>query len=596
MARHTMEALRAQMAKRGIDAYVVPTADDHESEYVGAHYKARAHLSGFTGSAGILVVLREEAALFTDGRYFIQAQNQLEGSGIDLMRQGEEGVPTPEAYLADKLPKGGMLGFDGRVINEKMAQGMLDALRGHDMRTHVSEDLAGLVWEDRPALPCAPAFELPLELSGRSRAQKLADVRADMEKEQVSALILPNLDEIAWLTNLRGGDIACNPYLLSFLIVKQDAAMLFAQKAAISGDIAASLAADGVGLYPYSAIYEAASALDGAAGVWLDSSKASHAICAALPAGARIVDKTTPVLERKAVKNPVEIENTIQAHIKDGVAYVRFLRWLKDNVGSGDITEVDAADAIERYRAEQEGFLEPSFDTIAGYNANGAMMHYKATPESCAKLAPRGLLLIDSGGQYMQGTTDITRTIALGDVPHAWKVHYTAVLRGMLGLSDAKFLYGCRGINLDILARGPLWQINLDYKCGTGHGVSHIGGVHESPNGFRWRIVPERNDSCVLEEGMITTNEPGVYVEGSHGIRIENELLARKGEKNEYGQFMAFETLTFAPIDTAPVLAEEMTAHERELLNRYHKKVYDTLAPHLTQEERTFLLDSTRAI
>ncbi len=592
-----LNALRALMAREGMDAYIVPTSDFHESEYVGDYFKARAYLTGFKGSAGIAVATMDGAGLWTDGRYFIAAAAQLEGSGFDLMKMAEPGVPTIDEYLLDKLPEGGKLGCDGRVMNTAMVGRLQKKLEEKNITFAIDKDLVGEIWgADRPALSCEPAFRLKLNEAGVSAQEKVAGLREDMEKEGANVMLLPALDDVAWLLNIRGNDIAHCPYLLAFAAVTTEKVVLFAQDAALSDEVKASLAEDGVEVQPYESIYAYIAGLPEDSVVWLDGNKLNYAAYAGVPKACKLVEKPSPVTLKKAIKNATEVENTKNAHIKDGVAYTKFLYWLKANVGKMEMDEIVAQDYLAERRAEQEGFLELSFGTICAYNANAAMMHYGAQPGKAAKLNAQGFLLVDSGGTYFDGTTDITRTIALGDIPEEWKVHYTATLRGMIGLSKAHFLYGCRGVNLDILARGPLWEMGIDYKCGTGHGVAHIGGVHEPPNGFRWRIVPERNDSCVLEEGMITTNEPGVYVEGSHGIRIENELLCVKGEANEYGQFMHFDVITFAPIDLAPVKVEMLTAAEKEYLNNYHAQVFEKLSPYLTAEEAAWLKEETRAI
>lgn len=591
-----LTALRARMAEAGIDAYIVPTADDHESEYVGEHYKARAFCTGFTGSAGICAVTQEDAVLWTDGRYFIQAAREIEGSGFRLLRSGEPGVPPLREYLTQALPEGGCLGFDGEVINEAMARDLRAALAHKRVRLRMDRDLVGEIWADRPARSATEAFLLPVERTGCSAAEKLALFREDMRGQGADTAILTALDEIAWLFNLRGHDIACTPYLLAFAAVEPSRAILFAQEGTIPAAVRAQLGAQGVEIAPYAGVYGYAASLQAGATVWIDAAKANCALVSRIPEGVRVLDKTFSLELRKAVKNPVEIENLKEAHREDGVAFVRFLKWLKENVGKREIDECDAAEELTRLRAQSGDFLEPSFATICAYNENAAMMHYSAKPGSAARLRPEGFLLVDSGGQYESGTTDITRTMALGPVPEEWKRHYTAVLRGMIRLAQARFLRGCRGLNLDILARGPIWDLDLDYKCGTGHGVAFVGGVHEPPNGFRWRLVPERRDSCELEPGMVTSDEPGIYIEGSHGIRTENELLCCAGAENEYGQFLHFETLTLAPIDLAPVRPEEMTAAERAWLNAYHARVYAELAPRLSEEERAFLAECTRAL
>lgn len=609
-----INALRAFMAQNGIDVSYIPTADFHGSEYIDDSFKLRAYLSGFTGSAGTLFVTQSEAGLFTDGRYFIQAEQELMGSGITLYRSGMENVPTPEETLRELLTDGGTLGFDGRLLSYAFLLRLRDSLPDTVTLRH-DVVFPDELWPERPALSCRPAYRLADCYTGKNTVTKLAEVREAMKKlrpesiyrhgerkpftkentQTAKVYLLTCLDEIAWLFNLRGNDILHNPVVLSYAMITDTKAFLYLQSAALDAATATLLENEGVILRPYDAIYEDVTKLRSCS-VLLDTKRVNCALVQALPKECTLLDAPGPVLLAKAIKNETELRNLTAAHVKDGVALTRFMYWLKQNVGTQTITEASAADYLLSLRKEQDGFLEPSFETISAYNENAAMMHYCASEKNSAELKPQGFLLVDSGGQYYEGTTDVTRTYVLGDIPQEWKQHYTAVLRGMLALSDAKFLYGCRGVNLDILARGPLWQMGLDYRCGTGHGVGYLLNVHEAPNGFRWRIVPERNDSCVFEEGMVTTNEPGVYVEGSHGIRIENELVCKKGEKNEYGQFMCFDTLTLTPIDLDAVLPEEMTATEKRSLNAYHKKVYETLLPYLNEEEGTWLKGVTREI
>lgn len=609
-----IEALRLFMKENHLDVYYIPTADYHGSEYLDDHFKLRAFLSGFTGSAGTLFVTLTEAGLFTDGRYFIQAEQELLGSGITLYRSGMDGVPTPEEKLKELLAKGGTLGFDGRLLSYSFLMHLKDSLPECVVIRHdipFPDDL----WPDRPGLSCRPAFRLENCYAGESTADKLVKVRENMKKIRPEAcyrqgstesfkrntdytaevFLLTSLDEIAWLFNLRGNDIQHNPVVLSYAMITDTKAFLYVNPVTLSKELTASLEKDAIILRPYDAIYEDVTKLR-ACPVLLDAKRVNCALVQALPKDCTVLDAPGPILLAKAIKNETEQRNLAKAHIKDGVAVTKFMYWLKNTIGKEDITEYSAAEYLLSLREQQEGFIEPSFETISAYNENAAMMHYSADKDSAAHLHPQGFLLVDSGGQYYEGTTDITRTYVLGDLPYEWKQHYTAVLRGMITLSDAKFLHGCRGINLDILARGPLWQMGIDYRCGTGHGVGYLLNVHEAPNGFRWRIVPERNDSCILEEGMVTTNEPGVYVEGSHGIRIENELLCKNGEKNEYGQYMYFETLTMAPIDLEAVLPKEMTAREKQVLNNYHNMVYDTLLPYMNEEEGKWLREATRAI
>lgn len=596
MVNETIARFRGLMKTKGISMYVIPTADFHESEYAGAYFKTRKFLSGFTGSAGTLIITDTEAGLWTDGRYFIQAAEQIKGTCITLFKMGEEGVPTVKEYIEKNMPENGVLGFDGRVINASFAEDLKDKLADRHVSIHYHEDLADEVWAGRPALSCEPAWLLDIMYSGMSAADKLAWLRSVMAEKKADVHILTSLDDIAWLFNIRGNDIPNNPVVLSYAVITADSALLFIQSGAVTPEVGEALEKDGITLMDYNGIYEYVKTIPSASSVLLCRQKVNYAIAANLPEGISVIDEANPTTAKKAVKNETELNNLRAAHIKDGVAVTRFMYWLKKNIGKTEITEISASDYLEARRREQAGFLDLSFPTIAGYNANAAMMHYSATPESDAVLKPEGFLLVDSGGQYLEGTTDITRTFVLGPISDEWKLHFTTVLRSMLNLAGAKFLYGCRGINLDILARGPLWDLGLDYKCGTGHGVGYLLNVHEGPNGFRWKIVTERNDSCVLESGMVTTDEPGVYVEGSHGIRTENELICRQAEKNEYGQFMEFEHLTMAPIDLDGVDPSLMSRQEINALNKYHVTVYENLSPYLNEDEAEWLKEATRAI
>ena len=596
MVKDRIAALRREMQRRGIDMYIIPTSDFHESEYVGDYFKARKYMTGFTGSAGTAVVTLKEAGLWTDGRYFIQAQQQLENGPVTLFKMGEEGVPTVKEYVEQNLMEGQSLGFDGRVVNGKAGMEYEEIVKKKNGTMQVSEDLVDLIWENRPPLPQEPVRILPLEYTGESTLQKLSRLREKMKKNKATVHILTSLYDIAWLLNIRGGDIENVPVVLSFLLVTEDGCCWYVNQNVVDEELACYLKVNQIQVKAYNDIYEDAAALSEQETVLLSRSIVNFRICSSLDQKIRLIDKPNPTELMKAVKNPIELANTRKAHVKDGVAFTKFMYWVKQRVGKEPLNEISAADYLEKLRREQEHFLDLSFGTICAYGANAAMMHYSATEESNASLEPKGFLLVDSGGHYLEGTTDITRTIALGALTMEEKRHFTAVCRANLNLAAARFLHGCRGVNLDILARGPLWDVGLDYKCGTGHGVGHILNVHEGPNGFRWKIVPERSDSCILEEGMVTTDEPGVYLEGKYGIRTENELICRKGEKNEYGQFMYFENITCAPIDLDAILPEEMTETERRRLNDYHKMVYDALSPYLSQEEKEWLKEYTRAI
>lgn len=596
MIPERLARLRREMEKRNISVYIVPTADFHESEYVGEHFKARKFITGFTGSAGTAVITLTEAGLWTDGRYFLQAAQQLEGTGVTLFRMGEEGVPTMPEYVRSALPEGGTLGFDGRVINAALGRRLEALAKEKGGSLHVSEDLIGLIWDDRPPLSREKVFLIPDEYSGKNAAEKLADVRAVMRSEGADIHLLTSLYDIAWLLNVRGGDIAYVPVVLSCLALTQTECLWFVQDAALTDEVRGYLSALGVETRPYDSFYDYAASLPRGKKVLLNSKVCNMRLLSSLPEGTEVLDRENPTVIMKAKKNSVEMANTREAHAKDAVAMIRFIRWLKENVGKETITEISAAEHLAGLRAAQEGFLDLSFGSICGYNEHGAIIHYSATPESDIPLKPEGLFLVDSGGHYWEGTTDITRTIALGPVTEEMREIFTLVLRSHLRLANAKFLYGCTGMNLDVLAREPLWAEGLDYNHGTGHGIGHILNVHEGPNGFRWRVSPDRSEGSVLEEGMITSDEPGLYLEGKFGVRTESELLCRKGEKNGYGQFMYFENLTYVPIDLDAVDITIMDESERRWLNEYHAMVYDTIAPRLDEDERAWLKDATRAV
>lgn len=596
MVTERIQALRAEMQKRNIDMYIVPTSDFHESEYVGDYFKARKYITGFTGSAGTAVITKDAAGLWADGRYFIQAEQQLAGSPITLYRMGEEGVPTVKEYVEQNLKEGGCLGFDGRVINAKDGEDYEKTAAGRQGTVYADEDLVGVIWEGRPELPKNPVFVLEGKYAGESTESKLKRLREKMAEKKAGIHILTSLYDIAWLLNIRGGDISHVPVVLSFAAITDQDCIWFIHEEVLDQNLQQYCREQHITILPYGDIYRYAEEIPENASVLLDKNIVNYRIFHNLAPKVNVVHGENPTELMKAVKNEAELSNIRNAHVKDGVAFTKFMYWLKTNIGKIEITEISASDYLEGLRKEQELFVDLSFDTISAYGANAAMMHYTATPESNAVLKPQGFLLVDSGGHYLDGSTDITRTMALGSLTEEEKFHFTTVCRSNLNLAAAKFLHGCRGLNLDILSRGPLWNLGLDYKCGTGHGIGYLLNVHEGPNGFRWKIVPERGDSCVLEEGMVTTDEPGVYLEGKYGIRTENELICKKAEKNEYGQFMEFETITYAPIDLDAILPEEMTATERNLLNQYHKMVYEKISPFLEKEEQEWLKTYTREI
>ena len=596
MIKQRIENIRDLMKEKNIYAYIVPSSDYHQSEYVGDYFKSREFMSGFTGSAGTLIISMDEAGLWTDGRYFIQAENELKDSGIKLFKMGEEGVPTIEEYLLEKLPKNSTLGFDGRVMSVKEGQSLANKLAFKGINIEYKYDLVNDIWEDRCSLPTEKAFLLGIEYSGESFSDKLSRIRAVMKAKKATTHILASLDDIAWLFNIRGRDVKSNPVVLSYAVITIDSVYLFIDKNKIGKDIRAELSKENVQIKGYEEVYEFIKKIEENEVVLIDTSKVNYAIYSNIPSNVQKIEERNPSILFKSIKNEIELKNIRNSHIKDGVAFTKFMYWLKNNIGKIEITEISATQKLEEFRREQDKFIEPSFSTIAAYKDHAAMMHYSATEESNYKLEPRDLFLVDSGGQYFDGTTDITRTIALGPIPENVRKDFTNVVRGMIRLSKAKFLYGCRGYNLDILARGPLWEEGIDYKCGTGHGIGFVLNVHEGPNGFRWKVREDIDDTCILEEGMVTTNEPGVYVENSHGIRIENEIVVRKAEKNEYGQFMDFEVITFAPIDLDAIDESLILKDEKVYLNNYHKQVYDKISLYLNEEEKQWLKTYTREI
>lgn len=589
-----IKMLRCLMDEKGIDAYIVPTADYHQSEYVGDHFKARAFMTGFTGSAGTAVFTKEEAGLWTDGRYFIQAASQLEGTGITLRKLGEADVPEIREYLKAVLPKHGVIGFDGRTIGVDDGQDYAAIASEKGGRVIYDLDLVDEIWEDRPPLSDRPAFMLDIKYAGEPVTSKLKRLRIAMKEAKANTHIITSLDDIGWLLNIRGEDVAYFPLLLSYAIVKMDSVELYADEHKFDDKIKEEFLKNQVCIHEYNDVYEAVRALGQEDSVLLDPRRMNYALYQNIPENVKVIRQENPTILMKAVKNDIEVENIKKAHIKDGTAHTKFMYWLKKNVGKMKITELSASRKLEELRAEQENFLWPSFDPISAYKEHAAIVHYSSTPETNVELKEGALFLTDTGGHYYEGSTDITRTVALGEVSQTEKDHFTTVAVSMLTLADTKFMFGCTGMNLDIAAREPFWRQGLDFKHGTGHGVGYLGNIHEPPANFNWQsrssYVPQ------LEANMIITDEPGIYIEGSHGIRTENELLVCKGEKNQYGQFMYFEPVTYVPIDLDAINPDLMSEREKDLLNQYHKKVYELIAPHLEAEEQEWLEVYTREI
>ena len=588
-------ALRELMARHDIDAYIIPSGDYHQSEYVGEYFKTREFVTGFTGSVGTAVITATEAALWVDGRYFIQGERQLAGSCVSMFKSGIEGVETIEEYLIKVVPQGGKLGFDGRVMALDEGARYAAKLEANSASVEFSHDLVAQIWHDRPTLENSPVFVLEEKYSGESVVSKLARLREKLVFEGATHHIVSTLDDIAWLLNLRGTQ---SPLFLSYFMIWEDDAVFYTDETKFERypEIKTKLEHDGVCIKPYDDIYADIAVLAPSSVMLLDPDRVNYALAQVIPGQCRKVELPNPTLLLKACKNEVEIENIRRAHIKDGVAQTKFMHWLKTNVGKIEITEISAGEKLLELRREQEGFIWPAFDSIVAYKEHAAMMHYRAEPEIQKAIYAEHLLLTDSGGHYYEGSTDITRTYALGELSHKLKIHFTAVVRGMSNLSRTKFLKGIRGINLDALARQPLWDVDVDYKSGTGHGVGYVTTVHEAPCSIRWQIPAGKPIQPQLDAGMVLSNEPGAYVDGSHGIRIENEIIVRKGDENEHGQFMYFETITFSPIDLDAILPEMMTPAEKAFLNGYHKKVYELIGPHLNDEQREWLRVYTREI
>ncbi len=591
-----LDALSALMKEKNIAAYLVPTDDFHSSEYVGDYFKCRKFITGFTGSAGTAVITEKEAGLWTDGRYFLQAASQLQGSGITLYRMGESGVPSIREYLEKVLSEGQTLAFDGRCVSAKEGTELEKLLQKKKVSISYGEDLIDRIWEDRPALSCQPVWLLDTAYAGSDRKEKISLIRETLTKVGASHYLLSSLDDIAWLLNVRGNDVAYNPVVLSYIEMTMESVTWFVQEEALNETLRSELEKDGITIKPYHSFYEHASSIPAGSRILIDPDSSNYALFRSLSVGCTLLKAENPTLLPKAVKNKTEVENIRLAHIKDGVAVTRFIYWLKHSVDREKITEISAAEKLESFRKMGEHYLGQSFDPIIAYGEHGSIIHYSATPETDVPVKSGAMLLCDTGGQYLEGTTDITRTVVLGEVSHEIKEMFTRVLRGNLNLSGAHFREGAPGLLLDYLAREPLWEIGLDYRHGTGHGVGYCLNVHEGPNSFHWKTGSGRKAQTPLQEGMLTSNEPGYYKDNAYGIRHENLMLTVKAEETEYGQFMAFDTVTLVPFDLDGILPELMTSKERELLNAYHQKVYDTISPFLTDEERDWLKEVTRAI
>lgn len=592
-----LEAVRGIMKEKGVDIYVVVTGDYHISEYAGDYFKEREFISGFSGSAGTAVITSDTAVLFTDGRYFVQAEKQLSGTEYKLMRMGSAGVPALNEYCRELLKEGMTIGFDGRCVQAGQGIEFKKMAEFNKAQCNYSFDAIEQIYNDRAEFPHSKAFYLDTMYSGKTIKDKLIDVRCAMKDNMSDVHIIASLDDICWLFNIRGRDVHCNPVIMAYAAVYMDKTVLYTDIDRLD-DCIDKLIEAGVEVKPYNDIYEDIRSIAGHK-VLIDKKRVNTRLYLYAKDNDKIelVEKENPEVLLKAVKNDIEITNLKNVHIDDGLAVTRFIFWLKKAVKSGQtITEASAAEYLDNLRSGIKDYIELSFDTISAYADNAAMMHYQASKDNCSTLKQEGMLLVDSGGQYMRGTTDITRTIALGEVTDEMKKCYTLTLKGMLNLANTRFLHGCTGYNLDIMARAPLWNENIDYRCGTGHGVGYLLNVHEAPNGFRWKHIQGVNDLAVLTPGMVTSDEPGVYADGRFGIRIENEIIVTEDKENEYGRWLKFEMLTMVPVDLDLVDVQYLSYKDIEQLNNYNKQVYNVLSPYMKGEELEQLVYSTREL
>lgn len=585
-----IEKLREQMRAAEIDFYIIPTSDFHNSEYVGGYFKIREWYSGFTGSNGTLLVGMDFAGLWTDGRYFVQAEKELAGSEIELFRLGEEGVKTIPEYILKTGKKGVRIGFDGRVLRKFYVDRMLNCCQELEPVLVCKEDIAGKLWEDRPMLSKEEIFVLPAEYQGRSIEKKAELVREKMKEEHAEFLFISKLDDIMWFCNIRGNDVECNPVALSYLFLTMDEKYLFVQKDALSPRAAEYLMANNMHIKDYGEVFAfLEKETEGCRGI-ADIEETSYLAASIIEKKGHVLEISNPVEKIKALKTPDEIEQMRRFYLEDSVAVCKFIYFMKKH-GVG-MTEYEAAGYMDDLRSQIDGFKGLSFPTISAYGANAAMMHYEAKKDDCAVIKESGFLLVDSGGQYLGATTDVTRTIAMGKLTQEEKQYFSLVAAGMLRLQSAVFMDGCTGRNLDILAREPLWEYGVDYKCGTGHGVGCYLNVHEGPHSIRWRYVKDIVETP-LKEGMVVTDEPGVYIQDKMGIRTENVLLVKERERNNDGTFLVFEPLTFVPIDIDAVDAAYMEPSDIRRLNEYHKHVYEKISSYLSEEERDWLYTVT---
>lgn len=578
-----IESLRAAMKNQGVAACIIPGTDPHASEYIADYWKERVWISGFDGSAGTAVVTLTSAGLWTDSRYFLQGAEQLEGTGIELMKQGLPETLSITAWLGTQLQQGEKVAVNAQMFSLNAFAVMKSELKMSELAL-VSVDLPMQVWTDRPELPLQPFFVFDTKYAGKSTADKLTSVRAEMKKTHADVFVVSALDDIAWLLNIRGNDVNYNPVVIAYALIESNTATLFIAPEKLTPETILYLKNEGVSVAGYNAIYDALKGIPTSKAVLVDGAKLNQSLCEAIPTACVQRNTMSPVFKLKSIKNPIEIAGYRRAMAKDAVALTRFFMWLEANVATEKLTEFSIDKKLYEFRSQQEGFKGESFGTIAGYGPHGAIVHYSATEASASTLKPDGIFLLDSGGQYLDGTTDITRTVSLGNPTAKQKTDFTLVLKGHISLGMATFPVGTRGTQLDILARKAMWDLGLNYGHGTGHGVGHFLNVHEGPQSIRMDENP-----VVLEVGMFNSNEPGLYRANEYGIRIENLVLTVQGQKTEFGQFLKFETLTIFPIDQTLINWEIMTSTEIDWLNNYHQRVFDSVSGQLSDDEKSWL-------
>ncbi|MEI6755249.1 MAG: aminopeptidase P family protein [Paludibacter sp.] len=588
--KNRLVSLRNAMLKAGVSACIIPGTDPHASEYIAEHWKERVWISGFNGSAGTAVVTTDKAGLWTDSRYFLQGAEQLAGTGIELMKQGLPETLEIIPWLSTELKTGDKVGVNPQMFSVNAYAAMKTELKMVGIEL-VSIDLLAEVWTERPSLPLKPFFVFDTKYSGKSTTEKLTAVRAELKKARANVFVMSALDDIAWLFNIRGNDVDYNPVVIAYALVEEDKATLFIAPEKLTADTRLYLEKEGVSVAAYTGIYEALKGISALKAVLIDGAKLNQSLFEAIPAACAKRNTMSPVFKLKSIKNKVEMAGVRRAMVKDGVALTKFFKWLEENVASGNLTETSVNKKLYECRNEQENFIGESFGTIAGYGPHGAIVHYSATEESASTLKPEGIFLLDSGGQYLDGTTDITRTVALGKVTEQQKKDFTLVLKGHIALGTAVFPVGTRGSQLDILARKAMWDLGLNYGHGTGHGVGHFLNVHEGPQSIRTEENP-----IILQAGMFMSNEPGLYRTGEYGIRTENLVHIVPAMQSEFGQFLQFETVTLFPIDKALIATEMLTETETAWLNDYHQKVFEKVSPVLNADEKKWLENKCSAI